>query len=112
MVLHRVAEIHVEDIGTELRVQVFDETNSTVDLTSASSLELRAKKPDGTVVDWTATGGSTADPTKTARLGWLHYLTLADDLDQDGHWKLQPKITIGSGTWRADIHDILVHANL
>lgn len=119
----RVPKIRVGDVGTEFSTRIVDaddefthddddEDAAAVPLTGATLLQIRAEKPDGTVVDWTATGGSLQFPERTAARGWLRYLTLTGDLDQAGHWKLQARITIGTGSWRAEIHDILVHANL
>jgi len=108
------------DIGTELLVRVIDADDPfrrddddldarAVDLSAASLLIIRATKPDDSVVEWIATGGSPTYPQRTAARGWMHYVTLEDDLDQAGHWRLQPRIAVPGWSGRADHHHILVH---
>lgn len=119
----RVPKIRVGDVGTEFLVRIEDADDAftradddddaaAVPLTGAVLLQIRAEKPDGTVVDWVATGGSLKFPERTAARGWLRYLTQANDLDQPGHWKLQPHIIIGGGEWWGEIQDKLVYAHL
>ena len=100
-------EIHVGDIGTAFRVTLLDDCLTAVDLTGFSSLEVIFQKPDGTNV------------TKTASVyeglpqnGVVEYITIADDLDQVGTWKIQAKVVLPTGTWRSSIDKFKVYANL
>ena len=61
-------------IGTEIVLDTF------VDLTLATTIEIRYRKPDGTAGIW---AGTLVDLTKVS------YTTVADDLDVAGRWVLQ-----------------------
>ena len=101
------SEIHVDDIGTQLKITVLD-GSSTVDLDSATLRQVELKKPDDTSVTRTASvfgGGSGSS-------GVMYYDTVAGDFDQTGHYKLQGKVSLTSGTYYTDIYTFKVHCNL
>jgi len=101
------SEIHVNDIGTQLKITVLD-GGSTVDLDSATLRQVELKKPDDTSVTRTASvfgGGSGSS-------GVMYYNTVAGDFDQTGHYKLQGKVSLPSGTYYTDIYTFKVHCNL
>jgi hypothetical protein len=56
------------------------------DISAATIKRIYVKKPDGTIVTWSAT---VYDTTK------LHYVTQSTDLAAAGKYKLQPYIEIG-----------------
>lgn len=56
-------------------------------ITSASNYLIKVKRPDGTLVTWTASLSGTNSIT---------YTTVGNDLNQTGNWLLQSYIT-GSG---------------
>jgi hypothetical protein len=62
-------------------------------ISTASDLEIAARKPDGSVVTWDATLTGTDS---------LYFDTLAGTLDQAGDWLLQAKVTLGAGVWRGE----------
>lgn len=98
-------EIHKYDIGTAFEVTLKDGDN-TLNLVTSSVKEIHFQKPDGTVVEKTAqfrTDGSD---------GIIVYITVADDLDQTGSWKIQAKVTLPTGTWSSDIEKFKVYDNL
>jgi hypothetical protein len=81
-------EIHISDIGTVFEVTVVERNpitclNEAVDISSATLREMRFKKPSLAVVVQTAV--FTTDGTD----GKIQYVSVADDLDQSGDWKLQ-----------------------
>lgn len=95
-------DIHQNDIGTVFRINLVD-NGDPVDLTGQTLLEIRFKKPSGTVVVQDAdipSGGET--------LGQLEYVTQAaasgatEDLDEVGLWELRAKITLPTGTWTSE----------
>jgi hypothetical protein len=104
------SRVHVGDVGTELRAQVFDADGvSVVDLTGAQVLQFKLRKPDGSVIARSAEPGSTRKPELTAAQGWMHYLVLEDDLDQDGTWYITPYVQLDpSAKWHATGFDLLV----
>lgn len=66
--------IFLGDYGTEI---VLD---TKQDLTSATSVKIRYKKPSGNVGEWTAT---VTDTTK------VKYTTASGDIDEAGTWEIQ-----------------------
>jgi hypothetical protein len=107
------AEIHVGDIGTEIRVQVTDEDGSVVDVSAAATRTLTLLPPGAAaVVVKTATAGSIQDPSKTGVLGWMHYTTVADDLDTPGWWTVQAYVDLGSWQGHTAMEKFQVKATL
>ena len=98
-------EIHVGDIGTSFRVTLMDGT-AVVDLQAATTLNFHFLKPDETTIVRAA--ALYTDGTD----GIIEYLTVLDDLDQDGRWKLQAEVVLPSGTWKSDISCFRVHKNI
>ena len=93
-----MAEVHREDVGTELVVDV-GET-----ITGATSLKINYRKPDGTIGSWNAIE---YDSTH------IVYTTLSTtDLDQAGTWEIQAYVKVGgwegSGKWAK----LVVYENL
>jgi hypothetical protein len=86
---------YVGNIGTEILV------NCGSEITGATNLKLKVKKPDGTEVEWTAAIDGTDH---------LKYTTLAADFSVAGTYFLQASLTLGgwSGlgkTAQFEIHD-------
>ena len=103
-------EIRINDIGTKFLITVKD-GDSVVDISGTGSdvnnKRLIFKKPSTTsILDKPASFDS--DGTN----GKLYYTTVSGDLDEDGIWKLQAKVIIGSQTFHSDIHTFKVHRNL
>lgn len=89
-----MTKTYVGDIDTAI------DLDTEIDLTSATLLKIKALKPDGTEVEWTATlSGTTV----------VRYRTVADDLDQEGTWRLQALVTIGAGTWSGETAKLKVY---
>ena len=99
------SEIHKDDVGTKLLVTVTD-GGTAVDVSSASSLSIYIKKPDGTILTRTATKNT--DGTD----GKMYYVTVAGDLDAAGQYKLQGKVVLSGGTFYTSISTFKVHCNL
>jgi methionine-rich copper-binding protein CopC len=98
-------EIHLNDVGTKFLVTIKD-GSSAVNISSASTKEIIIQKPSGTKITATATFDS--DGTD----GKIYYVTVADDLDEAGSYKLQGKVIISDGTFYTDITSFKVHRNL
>ena len=99
------SQIHEDDIGTKLLVTVTDD-GSAVDISSASSLQILIKKPDGTLLTRTAVLDSSGSDGK------MYYITVSGDLDAAGHYKLQGKVVLSAGTFYTSISTFKVHCNL
>lgn len=102
-------EIHVDDIGTRFQMTVKDcDDNSGVDISSALAREIRIRKPSDTLIYRSA---SVFDDG-SALSGVMYYDTIAGDLDEVGTYKLQGKISIGSGVYYTSIYTFKVNCNL
>jgi hypothetical protein len=88
--------IMVEDnVGDVITVTIYDPaTDAALDISSATTLEYRLRKPDATVATWTA--AFTNDGTD----GKIYYATVAGDLDQTGVWLLEARVVDVAGDWR------------
>jgi len=85
-----MTEFGLDDVGNILRLTV-KENDAVKDISSATALKYRMKKPDETVVELTAafdTNGTN---------GKVIYTFIADDLDLVGLYEIQVKVT--SATW-------------
>jgi hypothetical protein len=101
-------EIHIGDIGTILECTLKD-GDSIVDVSEAVAAEAKTiylLKPDNTLIVCEA-------EFKTDGVdGIIRYVTVANDLDQLGKWKIQARVNLSSGTWSSDINTFKVHDNL
>lgn len=66
--------------------------NTEIDISNATTHQLKVKKPDGTLVTWDSEL-YTVDGETTR----LRYVTFAGDLDQPGKYLIQPYIVLP--TW-------------
>jgi hypothetical protein len=69
-------------------------------------MQIKFKKPDDSIVPQTAV--LTGDGSD----GNMQYTSVDGDLDQDGEWKLQGYIELGSGKWNSSIRSFNVDVNL
>jgi hypothetical protein len=99
-------EVHIGDVGTIFQLTVKDQDNDVVDISVASTLNIIFRKPNGTNV--TKTAVLTGDGTD----GKMQYTTVADDLDDDGLWKLQGFVDFGTTEWYTDVIRFTVYRNL
>jgi len=103
-----VEEVHKNDIGTKFLVTIKDGT-TVVDISGASGdtdKQIIFEKPDGTVI----TKNATFDTDGTD--GKIYYITIDEDLNLSGQWKIQAKVVLADGTWRTSIDDFEVYENL
>lgn len=87
-------KIYVGDIGTVI------DLDTEVNISAATSAKIVVLKPDETEVEWTgAVNGTTV----------VRYTTVLDDLDQEGVWRLQAKVTTPAGTWLGNTVTVTVY---
>ena len=79
-----MSKVYIGDIGTVIEVAV------GIDISAATTTELKVKKPDGTTDTWV---GAVNGSTNTQ----LDYTIAADDLDQSGEYDIQAHIE--TATW-------------
>lgn len=77
-----MSKAYVGDIGTAIEINTF------IDLSAASLMELKVKKPDDTVHVWTAD----IPDGFTATDGRIVHFTEDGDFDQAGKYYIQPHI--------------------
>ena len=99
------SEIHVGDIGTILRITVYDGTD-IVDVSNVDSMTIYLQKPTGATL--TKTAVYYTDGTD----GIIQYVTESGDLDQAGTWQIQAKIDFGSDVFNTSIEKFKVLRNL
>jgi len=87
-----MSKVYVGDTGTLI------ELDTGVSLAGATVLEIKARKPNGAAVTWTATASATK----------VRYTTLAADIDQHGMWLLQASVTLPSGKWLGETAELKV----
>jgi hypothetical protein len=78
---------YVGDTGTRITL------DCGTDISTSSARTIEVRKPDGSTASWTATLSGTTG---------VYYDTAADTLDMPGTWRLQARVTIGSGVWRGE----------
>lgn len=107
-------EARVGDVGTIFRATIKDD-GVVVDVSTATTKQLIFRKADGTVVAKDAT--FTTDGTD----GKIEYATeaavvgppaVAAFLSVAGQWAYQGYIVSAAGSWKSDIEQFVVHANL
>ena len=82
---------HVGVIGFE----IFIETQ--LDLDTATTLEIKYKKPDGSSGTFTAVKETKTAPRSNTRYGLKYITTAVGDLDQAGDWEVQAHVVLPSG---------------
>ena len=98
-------EIHLNDIGTVFEVVIVD-AGAAVDISGATTLELiftPPTKPKKVKVAALVSDG---------RDGKIEYVTVANDLDETGTWKIQAHVVLSNGAWRSEIGSFNVFGNL
>jgi hypothetical protein len=100
------ADIRIGDIGTVFRLTIVDELEDVVNISAATTTDIRFQKPDDSVVDKSA--AFTTDGVD----GLIQYVSILDDLDMSGKWKIQAHIITPVGEWRSEIETFWVQENL
>jgi hypothetical protein len=100
-------EIHVDDIGTKIRVTIVEGVTNpvAVDITGYTSIDFIFEKPDKTQITRTASVESAAN-------GIVFYTTISGDLDQPGRWRMQLDMTLPAWDGKSDLGEFLVYENL
>ena len=80
--------------------------NRPLNLSAASSKQIRFEKPDGTTFDRDAT--FTTDGSD----GKIYYEWQANELDTEGKWYAQAMIVDGGKSWSGDIEEFEVGGNI
>jgi len=93
-----MSKVYKDDTGTVFQVDV------GVDISAASTVDLKVRKPDGSIVTWT---GSINGSVNTQ----IDYTIVTDDLDQTGKYTLQSYVVTATWTGRGESVGFLVYDN-
>ena len=96
----------VGDVGTGFVVQFTDENGTVLDISGATTKQIIFQRPDGT--DLIATAVFVTNGVD----GQAMYVTQANDLNQDGTWKIQGYVVLPNGSWHTQTGKFKVKANL
>lgn len=77
-------KLYVGDVGTSIILDCGQ------DISAATARSIDVKKPDGSIVSWSAVASGT-----TA----IRFDTVAGTLDKGGTWKVQARVTLPTGDW-------------
>ena len=75
------------DVGTVILVDTCN------DITTATKVSLKVKKPDGTLTEWVGTVSGTTV---------IRYVVQVDDFSQVGYYRVQSYVEMPGGIWRGD----------
>lgn len=95
-------EIRLNDEGTAVRLTIYDETNTVVDISTATTKQITFRKPDGTSVTKTASFSSGGTD------GRIQYVLVAGDIDQSGRWVVRAYVVLPSGKWYSTTGEFFV----
>ena len=90
------SKLYQADEGTVFQVDV------GVDISAASTTDLKVRKPDGTLVSWV---GAANGSTNTQ----IDYTIVTDDLDQLGQYRLQAYVVTATWTGRGETVNFTVY---
>lgn len=91
-----MAQFRANDVGSVFYVTV-TENGSAFDLSDATEITLKLRKPDGSVLERAAVLYN--DGTD----GLVFYITVDGDLDTPGNWLGQLYVALVSGHWNTDM---------
>ena len=98
-------EIHVNDIGTILKVTI-KVNGVALTISPATVKRIIITDPDGRKLNKPAAFDSDGSD------GVLKYIIVDGDLEKAGTWQLQAKVTLSGGSWSSDIATFEVAENL
>lgn len=82
-----MGKVYVGDVGTIIEIDMGE------DISTATNLKLIVQKPNMTEVEWIPTIYGT---------NYLRYKTVANDLNTDGRYMINPVLTLGEWSGSAD----------
>lgn len=98
-------QIHAHDAGTAMDFY-FEDEDGTVDISSASTKQIKFEGPDGT----TATKSFTL--ISDGEDGGGRYVKLSTDFNSPGEWTWQAKVVLSDGTFHSTYGKFQVYPDL
>jgi hypothetical protein len=102
--------LHIGDFGTVFELTVVDQDNEVVDVSAATEMTWRFRKPGGTT--FTKTGSHVTDGTDGKVKYVVEELAEGAILDVAGTWSYQLFVDLPSGEWSSDVLHFDVEGNL
>lgn len=103
-----LAKIHVDDVGTKLRLTLKDQDDVVINISAATTKEITIKKPSGATV-----GPRAASFVTDGTDGEMEILSIAGDFDVAGPgYMAQGHVVIAAGDFHTEIIGFEVFANL
>lgn len=99
-------EIHIGDIGTSFILNILDEDDNIVDISSATAIDVKFRRGDGTKM--TKTGALFTD----GKDGKIQYITISGDITCSGVWQVQARVVLPAGEWNSNVKVFSVHDNI
>jgi hypothetical protein len=99
------SEIHTLSYGIDIEITI-EEDSVVANISAATDMQFLIRKPDGSLLEVTAT--FLTDGTD----GILKYTTVSGDLDMVGLYKIQAKMTIGTGVFYSTTSTFKVYSNV
>jgi hypothetical protein len=90
-------DIQKGDIGAAFILTIKDQDGAVVDVSGATTKQIKFLKPDGLTV-LTKSAVFETDGTD----GKIKYVTVSDDLDVAGYWARQGYVVMPGGSWHTD----------
>lgn len=104
-----LAKIHVGDIGTIILVTITDQDGAVLDISTASTKEIKIQKVDNSGLTKTKTADFVSDGTN----GQIKFVTEETDFSSSGEWVVQGRIVLpGEGTWNTSKESFYVASNI
>ncbi len=100
-----MASVRVNDTGTRFELTIV-ENDVAVDISSATMKTIKFQKPDNVILS------KTADFTTDGTDGKIDYVSITNDIDVKGEWKIQGYIEIPSGKFHTSMSSFGVSGNL
>lgn len=101
------ANIHLGDVGTIFEVACVDENGAVINISGASTKQILAEQPDGTIQTWTAIFST--DGTD----GLMRYVTQSTgDLPASGDWKFQGYVVLSTDKFHTAISTVTIYPNV
>lgn len=97
--------IQQDAVGTIFRLTI-EEDGTAVDVSTATTKQIRFQKPDGSALVKTATF------TTTGTNGQIEYATVSGDLNQAGQWEMQGYIAMSGWSGYSSRRKFEVLANI
>jgi len=89
--------IHVDSVGTIFRWTIKDK-DGPINISSASLKKVKFLKPDGSQLEYDLAFSTDPLDTGTGSDGRVEYTTIVNDIDQEGKFEWQLKLTINAWT--------------